>query len=100
MNQTDKDVAAMKAKMIELQPVLIKTSSEVEALMISIERDKAVAAETKSVVEVEKASAAAKAAECKAIKDSAEAGLAEALPALDAAVACLKDLSLKGVKFM
>jgi dynein heavy chain len=96
MNQTDKDVAVMKAELIDLQPVLIKTAADVEALMISIERDKGSAAETKAVVEVENASAAAKAAECKAIKDSAEAGLAEALPALDAAVKCLDDLSLKG----
>jgi dynein heavy chain, axonemal len=97
MNQTDKDVAIMKVELIDMQPILVKTAAEVEALMISIERDKAAAAETKSIVEVEKASAAAKAAECKEIKDSAEAGLAEALQALDAAVACLKDLSLKGL---
>jgi dynein heavy chain len=100
MNQTDKDVAVMKAELIVLQPNLVKTAAEVEALMISIERDKAVAAETKAVVEIEKAAAAAKAVECKAIKDSAEAGLAEALPALDAAVACLKNLSLKGFPFL
>ena len=92
LDSTEKDVAVMKVELTELQPVLEKTAIDVEELMKKIEVDKASAAETKAVVEVEEAAASAKAAECKEIKDSAEAGLAEALPALAAAVECLKNL--------
>ena len=92
LDSTEKDVAVMKVELIELQPILVKTGIEVEELMVKIEVDKASAGETKAIVEVEEAAASAKAAECKAIKDSAEAGLAEALPALAAAVECLKNL--------
>jgi dynein heavy chain len=92
ISATEVDVEKMKVDLVELQPVLVKTTEEVEALMVQIEKDKADAAEKKAVVEVEEAAAAKKAAECKEIADSAEAGLAEALPALAAAVECLKNL--------
>eukprot|EP00960_Hanusia_phi_P059292 764127-Hanusia_phi.AAC.2 len=94
---TEKDVETMKQDLIELRPILEKTTLETEELMVTIEKDKISAAETKAVVEVEEAAAAKKAAECKEIKDSAEAGLAEALPALDEAVACLKNLKLSDI---
>ena len=94
---TEKDVAVMKVELIDLQPILEKTSIEVDELMKKIEVDKVGAGETKAVVEVEETAASAKAAECKEIKESAEAGLAEALPALAAAVECLKNLKISDI---
>ncbi len=82
----------MQVELTDLRPVLVRTSIEVDELMVKIEKDKASAAETKAVVEAEKDIASAKAAECKSIKDEAEAGLAEALPALDEAVKVLQNL--------
>ena len=66
---TEKDVAQMQIDLKELQPVLVKTSAEVEDLMVKIAKDKEDAAEKKAVVEVEEAAAAKKAAECKEIAD-------------------------------
>jgi len=71
---------------------LEKTALEVEAMMVSIKKDKAVAAETKAEVEVVANEATAKAAECTEIASSAQADLDKALPALDEAVKCLDDL--------
>ncbi len=62
--------------------------------MAQIEKDKAEADETRAVVVKEEAVASTKAEECQQIKDSAERDLAEALPALDAAVAVLRNLKL------
>ena len=69
ISATEKDVAQMQIDLKELQPVLVKTSAEVEDLMVKIAKDKEDAAEKKAVVEVEEAAAAKKAAECKEIAD-------------------------------
>ncbi len=97
ISSTEVAVEKMKVDLVELQPVLVKTTAEVEELMIKIAQDKADAAEKKAVVEVEEAAASAKAAECKEIAASAQAGLAEALPALAAAVECLKNLKTSDI---
>ena len=59
---------------------------------MNIDKDKADAAVTQVAVEKEESSAKEKAAATKAIADDAQRDLDEALPALDAAVQCLKDL--------
>ena len=59
---------------------------------VNIDKDKADAAVTQVAVEKEESSAKEKAAATKAIADDAQRDLDEALPALDAAVQCLKDL--------
>jgi dynein heavy chain len=97
ISSTEVAVEKMKVDLVELQPVLVKTTAEVEELMVKIAKDKADAAEKKAVVEVEERAASTKAAECKEIADSAEAGLAEALPALAAAVECLKNLKTSDI---
>ena len=91
---TEVEVAELKKQIEEMQPVLIQTSKEVEVMMEQIAKDKVDAAQTEEVVSKEEAIASAKAAECAEIKESAERDLAEALPALDAAVAVLKNLKL------
>eukprot|EP00981_Chlorochromonas_danica_P005554 scaffold1129_cov164-Ochromonas_danica.AAC.19 len=89
---TEKQVNELQATLKEMEPKLIQTQADVEAMIVQISKDKITAAETKAVVEVEEAAAAKKAAETKAIADDAQRDLDEALPALDEAVQCLKDL--------
>jgi len=92
LSETKKMVGVMQEELVILQPVLVKTQQEVASMMIVITKDKASAAETKAIVEVEEAKANTKAAESTAIAESAQADLAEAIPALEEAVKCLNDL--------
>jgi dynein heavy chain len=94
LDSTEVEVAALRKQIEEMQPVLIKTSKEVEVMMEQIAVDKVEAGKTQEVVAKEEEIATIKAAECAEIKESAERDLAEALPALDAAVAVLKNLKL------
>ena len=89
---TEAVVSKLQAELVAMQPVLVKTQTEVAAMIVQIDKDKASAAETKLVVEGEKASAAVKEAETNAIAADAQADLDKALPALDAATECLKNL--------
>lgn len=89
---TAQQVETLQVQLTEMEPVLIATQADVEQMIIQIEKDKIDAAETQKVVSGEEAAAKKKAAETKAIADDAQRDLDEALPALDAAVACLKDL--------
>jgi dynein heavy chain, axonemal len=89
---TEKQVNELQASLKEMEPKLIKTQAEVEAMIVQISKDKIAAAETKAIVEVEEASASKKAADTQAIADDAQRDLDQALPALDEAVQCLKDL--------
>ncbi len=90
--ETKTQVADMQKTLVALGPQLEKTSAEVDAMMVSITKDKASAAETKAEVEAVAAAANAKAEECTQIATSAQADLDKALPALDEAVKCLDDL--------
>ena len=89
---TGQVVSKLQADITALKPVLVKTVAEVEVMIVNIDRDKADAAVTQATVEVEEKAASEKAAATKAIADDAQADLDKALPALDAAVQCLKDL--------
>ncbi|KAG8459526.1 hypothetical protein KFE25_012861 [Diacronema lutheri] len=91
------EVATLQTQLSEMQPVLIKTAAQVEEMMEQIQKDKAAADQTRTVVVREEAIASSKAEECQGIKDSAEKDLAEALPALDEAVQCLRDLKLSDI---
>jgi len=94
LQATENEVAQLKEELIEMQPILKKTSEEVSEMMVVIEKDKAEADKTREIVVREEAIASTKAEECQQIKDSAEKDLAEALPALDAAVAVLRNLKV------
>ncbi|CAM9108221.1 unnamed protein product, partial [Ectocarpus fasciculatus] len=92
LSETGKMVAVMQEELTVLQPQIVQTQKEVAKMMIEITADKASAAETKAVVEVEEANANEKAAAAKAIADDAQRDLDEAIPALEEAVKCLNDL--------
>lgn len=93
LNNTTKEVEKMKEELRNLQPVLEKTQKEVDEMMVVITKDKKEADETKKLVTEQEAEANDQAAKAKVIKDDAEADLAKALPALDAALESLKNLS-------
>ena len=90
---TAQQVEVMQAELVDLQPVLERTAKDVEAMMISIAADKEEAAETERTVKQQEKDANIQAAEAKAIAEDAQRDLDEALPALEAAVASLKNLS-------
>ena len=92
ISSTKVQVAAMQKQLTDLQPVLAKTQQEVDDMMVVITKDREAAGETKVIVEEQAAQAGAKEIECKTIAEDAQRDLDEALPALDAAVKCLKSL--------
>jgi dynein heavy chain len=87
------DIARLQVDLQDKQPRLIETQKEVEVTMAAIAIDKRDAAVTKEAVEKQEAEAAIKAAECKEIRDDAQSELDQALPMLDAAVQCLRELN-------
>eukprot|EP00741_Cyanophora_paradoxa_P002452 tig00000076_g2377.t1 len=90
---TAKEVEVLQNELVALQPVLAKAVEETDSMMVQIARDKEEADQTKETVEEEEKTAATKAEETKAIADDAQRDLDEALPALEAAVASLKNLN-------
>ncbi|GMI07902.1 hypothetical protein TrRE_jg5473 [Triparma retinervis] len=89
---TAEQVGTLQVQLREMEPVLVKTQGEVEEMIKYIGVEKEAAAITQDTVEKEEAVAQDKAAETKAIADDAQRDLDEALPALDEAVKCLKEL--------
>ncbi|CAN0221029.1 unnamed protein product [Ectocarpus sp. 6 AP-2014] len=89
---TQEQVGGLQEQLTAMEPVLIKTQAEVEVMIVTIMQDKEEAGKTQKTVEGQEAVAQEKAAATKAIADDAQRDLDEALPALDVAVACLKDL--------
>ncbi|GAX80571.1 hypothetical protein CEUSTIGMA_g8008.t1 [Chlamydomonas eustigma] len=94
---TAQQVEVMQKELTDLQPVLARTATEVEQMMVVITNDKREADETKRKVEQQEKEANEQAAKAKAIAEDAQRDLDEALPALDAAVASLKNLSRNDV---
>lgn len=92
LNFAKNSVQKMQVDLGELQPQLIKTKEETDAIMIQIERESKEVQQTRRVVQVDEEIASKKAGEAKAIKDDCESQLAEALPALASAVAALDTL--------
>ncbi|WIA11828.1 hypothetical protein OEZ85_011917 [Tetradesmus obliquus] len=97
LTNTAAQVEVMQRELQELQPVLAATAKEVEDMMVVIAHDKEEAAETKKMVQQQEREANEQAAAAKAIADDAQRDLDAALPALDAAVASLKNLSRNDV---
>eukprot|EP00746_Dinoflagellata_sp_MGD_P065558 gnl/MRDRNA2_/MRDRNA2_27306_c0_seq1.p1 gnl/MRDRNA2_/MRDRNA2_27306_c0~~gnl/MRDRNA2_/MRDRNA2_27306_c0_seq1.p1 ORF type:complete len:1713 (+),score=337.76 gnl/MRDRNA2_/MRDRNA2_27306_c0_seq1:612-5141(+) len=91
-------VARLQQMLTEKKPILLKTQEEVGEMMVVIEKDKAEANEVQVSVGKEEADAQIKAGETQAIKDDAQRDLDQALPALDAAVACLKKLKADHIR--
>jgi dynein heavy chain len=93
LQSASNDIANLQLDLQQKQPRLVETQREVELTLQQISADRKDADATKEVVEKQEADAALKAAECKEIKDSAQQELDQALPMLDAAVECLRELN-------
>lgn len=85
-------VNIMKGELIALQPKLVETSAETDALMIKIAQDTVEVEAKKELVSADEAVANKAAAVAQSIKSECEADLAEAIPALEAAVSALNTL--------
>ncbi len=72
----EEQVTIMKGELQDLQPILLKTAQETNALLSRIDLDKKDAEATRAMVEAEEAVANIKATEAKAIKDDCESELA------------------------
>jgi dynein heavy chain len=89
---TAEQVGELQKQLTAMEPVLVKTQGEVEEMIAHIGVEKEAAAETQVTVEKEEALAQDSAEKTTAIKDDAQRDLDAALPALDEAVQCLKEL--------
>ncbi|KAJ3073482.1 Dynein heavy chain 1, axonemal [Podochytrium sp. JEL0797] len=88
-----KEVEILQEELEAMAPMLLQTSQETEYAMKKIAVDKVKAEEMKEIVMKEESSATKKAEETKNIAEDAQRDLDEALPALDAAVESLNNLS-------
>uniref|UniRef100_A0A8C3K8B9 Dynein axonemal heavy chain 1 n=1 Tax=Calidris pygmaea TaxID=425635 RepID=A0A8C3K8B9_9CHAR len=95
--QTAEDVARMQEELESARPLLAQAAKDTVATMEQLQVDTAVAEETRSAVQAEEMKANAKAQTAQAIADDAQKDLAEALPALDAALASLRNLNKNDV---
>ncbi|NWX92741.1 DYH1 protein, partial [Nothoprocta pentlandii] len=95
--QTAEDVAKMQEELESARPLLAEAAKDTLATMEQLQVDAAVAEETRNAVQAEEARANAKAQAAQAIADDAQKDLAEALPALDAALASLRNLNKNDV---
>eukprot|EP00968_Pinguiococcus_pyrenoidosus_P017694 scaffold1786_cov250-Pinguiococcus_pyrenoidosus.AAC.1 len=92
LSTTKNEVGTMQEELELLQPQLKQTKKEVEEMMAQISIDREEADKTREKVSAEEANANEKAAATKEIADDAQRDLDEAIPALEAAVACLNQL--------
>jgi len=84
---TEQQVAVMQTELQALQPSLIQTVAETDALMEQVSREKAEVVEPKkAVVDAEVAKAEEAAAAANSIKTECEAALAVAMPVLESAL--------------
>ncbi|BBM97612.1 dynein axonemal heavy chain [Marchantia polymorpha subsp. ruderalis] len=89
----EEQVSVMKQELEALQPVLLKTAEDTNALLKKIAADRKEAETTRALVEKEEAVANVKAIEAKEIKDDCESELAVAMPMLESALAALDTLT-------
>ncbi|XP_064233933.1 dynein axonemal heavy chain 6 isoform X10 [Aotus nancymaae] len=90
--ETNVLVDKRKLDLSALEPVLLKKSQDVEALMEKLTVDQESADQVRNTVQEDEAIAKVKAEETQAIADDAQRDLDEALPALDAANKALDSL--------
>jgi dynein heavy chain len=104
LDTTTKSVDEMSKQLVALQPQLVQTTKETEAMMLHVEEEQLGASKIEKVVKAEEAVAAGKAAKAKAIKDECEGDLEKAMPILESALAALNTLNknditeVKGMK--
>ncbi|XP_008570797.1 PREDICTED: dynein heavy chain 1, axonemal [Galeopterus variegatus] len=95
--RTSEDVAKMQEDLEIMRPLLEEAAKDTMFTMEQIKVDTAIAEETQKSVQAEEIKANEKARKAQAIADDAQKDLDEALPALDAALASLRNLNKNDV---
>ncbi|XP_076985169.1 dynein axonemal heavy chain 1 isoform X1 [Tamandua tetradactyla] len=95
--RTSEDVAKMQGELEIMRPLLEEAAKDTILTMEQIKVDTAIAEETRNSVQAEEIKANEKARKAQAIADDAQKDLDEALPALDAALASLRNLNKNDV---
>ncbi|KAL1764434.1 dynein heavy chain 1, axonemal, partial [Sigmodon hispidus] len=95
--RTSEDVAKMQEELKIMRPLLEEAAKDTLLTMEQIKVDTAIAEETRKSVQAEEIKANEKASKAQAIADYAQKDLDEALPALDAALASLRNLNKNDV---
>uniref|UniRef100_A0A8C4M1C9 Dynein axonemal heavy chain 1 n=1 Tax=Equus asinus TaxID=9793 RepID=A0A8C4M1C9_EQUAS len=95
--RTSEDVAKMQEELEIMRPLLEEAAKDTTLTMEQIKVDTAIAEETRNSVQAEEIKANEKARKAQAIADDAQKDLDEALPALDAALASLRNLNKNDV---
>jgi len=88
-------VNVLRKQLEELQPTLVQSQKDTDALMVDIQAKLPGVEETRAVVNTETEAANAEAAIVQGQKDECEADLAEAVPILESALASLDTLTKK-----
>ncbi|KAK3881286.1 hypothetical protein Pcinc_014272 [Petrolisthes cinctipes] len=91
-------ITELQEELRVLQPRLVETSANTEALMIKIEQDTIQVERKKELVAADEAVANKKFADAQAIKDDCEKELAKAVPALSAATHALNTLKQDDIR--
>ncbi|DBA76763.1 TPA: hypothetical protein ACH3X2_008790 [Trebouxia sp. C0005] len=101
LQSSAQQVTGMQQELRNLQPQLIKTVGEVEALMVRIAKEKAEVVQPKAAaVAVDEAAAQAKADVARAIKEECEGELAVAMPILEDALAALDTIKEADITYI
>ncbi|CUT98907.1 dynein heavy chain [Echinococcus multilocularis] len=87
-----KEIGKMKEELVRLQPQLLATGAETDALLARVAKDTVEVEAQRTIVASEQLAANQQAAAAQSIKDECEADLAEALPILNDALASLDTL--------
>lgn len=87
-----KEIGKMKEELVRLQPQLLATGAETDALLARVAKDAVEVEAQRTIVASEQLAANQQAAAAQSIKDECEADLAEALPILNDALASLDTL--------
>ncbi|XP_006892361.1 PREDICTED: dynein heavy chain 1, axonemal [Elephantulus edwardii] len=95
--RTAEDVAKMQEDLEIMRPLLEEAAKDTMLTMEQIKADTTIAEETRNSVQAEETKANEKARKAHAIADDAQKDLDEALPALDAALASLRNLNKNDV---
>uniref|UniRef100_G3TQL9 Dynein axonemal heavy chain 1 n=1 Tax=Loxodonta africana TaxID=9785 RepID=G3TQL9_LOXAF len=95
--RTSEDVSKMQEDLEIMRPLLEEAAKDTMLTMEQIKVDTAIAEETRNSVQAEEIKANEKARKAQAIADDAQKDLDEALPALDAALASLRNLNKNDV---
>ncbi|XP_048808316.1 dynein axonemal heavy chain 7 isoform X2 [Lagopus muta] len=97
LNSATSQVASMQSELEALQPQLREASTQVDEMMVVIQKESSEVAKTEKIVKADEAVANEQAMAAKAIKDECDADLAQAMPYLEAALAALDTLTAQDI---